>query len=242
MDNNNKDIFVDDLTFNQKNSNFSTSEVKNKTIDFLSNETFEDFHDDEKTDVKEKKNVDDFLNFHEESYQQQDELLKSNPILLPTIEKQQEEIQEVPIDTADSKVQEDEFLNPYAMTKESNNEKFISSEDLLTSEFKDTIPTEEEVIPEEPPKIITPPTIVEEAVKVEEPKQAAVILDPRPKETQIEAEKMFTSIGLGMSNIFSYYYLIYFCVVDGDSFIMRKCFFSHSLNTNVLSLFLNVLG
>ena len=48
MDNNNKDIFVDD--FNQKNSNFSNAEVKNKTIDFLSNETFEDFHDKKKKD------------------------------------------------------------------------------------------------------------------------------------------------------------------------------------------------
>lgn len=198
MENNNKDIFVDDLTFNQKN-NFSSSEVKNKTIDFLSNEQFEDF-DDEKTDVKEKKNVDDFLNFHEESYQQQDELLKSNPILLPTIEKKEEEpTQEVKIDSSEPKVQEDVYLNPYAMTKETNNEKFISSEDLLTSEFKDTIPTEE-VIAEETPKNIHPTTITEEAPKIsqiEEPKQAPVPLDPRPKETQIEAEKIFKSIGLG---------------------------------------------
>lgn len=214
MDNNSKDTFGDDLTFNQKN-NFSSNEVKNKTINFLNNEQ-EDF-DDEKADVNEKKGVDDFLNFHDESFLQQNDLLKSNPILLPTIEKKEE----VQLDVGDLKVQDDDFLSPYQMTKETNNEKFISSEDLLTSDFKDTIPTEE-VIAEETQKIknIHPTTIIEEAIKFpssEEPKQAPVTLDPRPKPTQIEAEKIFKSIGLGMY-IFSYYYLIYFCVVD-ESFI-----------------------
>lgn len=133
MDNKERvDLFGDDLTFNQKNL---SSDV-NKTIDFMNSERLED----EKTDVKEKNNVDDFLNFNEESYIQQEDLLKSNPILLPTVEKKNEIIETKPEQVGGSKVHDDDFLSPHAMTKEINNEKFISSEDLANSEqFKDPI-------------------------------------------------------------------------------------------------------
>lgn len=181
------DFFGDDLTFNQKNL---SSEMTNKTIDFMNAERFEE---DEKTDVKEKNNVDDFLNFNDESYRQQEDLLKSNPILLPTVEKK-DEIQATELEVG-SKVQDvDDFLKPNTMIKETNNEKFISSEDL-NSDFKDPITTDDDVLIEEIQKPL--PTPVSDEPK---PKSQPVIntTDSRPVKTQIEAEKIFKSIGLGV--------------------------------------------
>lgn len=195
------DFFGDDLTtFDRKIDDDFSSNVKTKTIDFLSSER------DEKTDAKEK-NVDDFLNFHDdlgnesflgdESFPKSDE---SNPILMPTIEKKEVEEQpksvaEPAIDFANAAAIEDEYLNPYGAMK--TNEKFISSEDLLT-DFKDPV--------EEPPKELPPapkpieqPIIKPQPVVVEEEKKSSAPL-PKPAESQIEAEKIFKSIGLGKYN------------------------------------------
>jgi hypothetical protein len=197
------DFFGDDLTFDRKIDDDFSSSVKTKTIDFLSSE-----RSDEKTDVKEK-NVDDFLNFHDdlgdESFPQTNDHLPSNPILLPTIEKEEQQPQSVAepaIDFGSAAAVEEEYLNPYGAMK--TNEKFISSEDLLT-DFKDPLPVEEppkEELPA-PPKpveqpIIKPQPVVEEKIVkppvVEEKKSSA---PPKTAETQIEAEKIFKSIGLG---------------------------------------------
>lgn len=198
------DFFGDDLTtFDRKIDDDFSASVKTKTIDFLSSE-----RSDEKTDVKEKKeekNVDDFLNFHDdlgdESFPQSNDYLPSNPILLPTIEKKDEEqpksVAEPAIDFANAAAIEEEYLNPYGAMK--TNEKFISSEDLMT-DFKDPLPVEEppkELPP--PPKPIEQPIVKPQPVVVEEEKKPSAPL-PKPAETQIEAEKIFKSIGLGKYN------------------------------------------
>lgn len=187
MDNKERDdLFGDDLGFTAK-SNFedfpSGAEVKNKTIDFLNSE-----RDEEKTDVQnEKKLVDDFLNFNDDSYVQQQAL----PVLMPhTVEKANDE--QLKFSEPD-----DEFLNPYAMTKEVNNEKFISSEDLI-SDFKDPIPEpepaeEEEEIPKPAPAPVIQKSVEPEVKPKEIPKPAAAA----QKSDDIEAEKIFKSIGLG---------------------------------------------
>jgi hypothetical protein len=191
MDNKERDdLFADELGFTAK-SNYEdfdfpggAAEVKKKTIDLINAER------EEKTDVKEK-NVDDFLNFNDESYVQQQELLKSNPVLMPTVEKIDEQLKfSEPEEKAD-----DEFLNPYAMTKEINNEKFISSEDLI-SDFKDPIPEppEQEEEEEEIPK--PAPVIKKSAESEVKPKELPTPVAAR-KSDDIEAEKIFKSIGLG---------------------------------------------
>lgn len=195
---NKEDFFGDDLTFNRKIDDFSAS-AKEKTIDFLSSERA-----DEKTDVKEK-NVDDFLNFHDDlgddSFQQSD-FMPSDPILMPTFEKKDEpKLAEPVIDFSGAAAMDDEYLNPYGAMK--SNEKFISSEDLLT-DFKDPIeeaPTKE--LPP-PPKPVEQPIVLPKVQPVVEEKKAAVPPPAAPSkaaDTQIEAEKIFKSIGLGKSVI-----------------------------------------
>lgn len=213
---NKADFFGDDLTFDRKiDDDFSAANVKTKTIDFLSSETFSPESSDEKTDVDVKeKNVDDFLNFHDdlgdENLPQSNDYLQSNPILMPTVEKKDEQqpksVTEPTIDFTNVAAMEDEYLNPYGVAK--SNEKFISSEDLI-AEFKDPIDEapEKELPPppkpverpiekpvekpiEKPQPVPTPAPIVEE-------KKSSATLPQAPKSTQIEAEKIFKSIGLG---------------------------------------------
>ena len=230
MDNRENDFFGDDLTFNKKKID-DFSQLKGNTMDFLNSER------SEKVDTTEKHKeaiVDDFLNFHDDIGDEKgdfspNQFPSTNPLLLPTIEKKEEAAKqpEIELNTI-----EDDYLNPYAMNKSLNdttNEKFISSEDLLT-DFKDPIETEKkkevpevpkfvEEPPQEIPVINMPPEepakeeiIVEEPViakkpPVEEPKPkapeivaAAPIKSSTPSssnDTQIEAEKIFKSIGLG---------------------------------------------
>lgn len=234
MDNRENDFFGDDLTFNKKKID-DFSQLKGNTMDFLNSER------SEKVDTTEKHKeaiVDDFLNFHDDIGDEKGDSSPNqlppsiNPVLLPTIEKKEEAKQpEIELNTI-----EDDYLNPYAMNKSLNdttNEKFISSEDLLT-DFKDPIETEKKkevpevptfveeppqeipvihMPPEEPPakeEIVEEPVIAKEP-PVEEPKPKApeiIAVAPPPikpstpsssssNDTQIEAEKIFKSIGLG---------------------------------------------
>jgi len=238
MDNRENDFFGDDLTFNKKKID-DFSQLKGNTVDFLNSER------SEKVDTTEKHKeaiVDDFLNFHDDIGDEKGDSSpnqlppSTNPVLLPTIEKKEEAKKpEIELNTI-----EDDYLNPYAMNKSLNdttNEKFISSEDLLT-DFKDPIETEKKKeVPEvptfieEPPQeipvinmppeepvinipakeeIVEEPVIAKEPPKVEEPKPKApeiiaaappIKSSPTPSsssnDTQIEAEKIFKSIGLG---------------------------------------------
>lgn len=180
---------------------------KENTMDFLSHER------DEKIDAeKPKADVDDFLNFHDDLEDVKSHV-KSSPVLIPSFDEPriQPEADYHPVD--------DEFLSPHAASdlKGSNEkEKFISSEDLLT-DFKDPVPTAAEVHFEPPkvveapkdieaPKAVVPekPPVVEPVKPVAEPPKPpksapppAPIKKPTSDDTQIEAEKIFKSIGLG---------------------------------------------
>lgn len=120
---------------------------------------------------------------------------------------------------------ENDYLNPYASTK--NNEKFISSEDLLSdfkevaaearsntpdffkepvesfhSEPKETVIQAQPIIPK--PIQVTPPApkpveIKQEVShsKVEEIPEVKKAVKPKQKEEMISAEEMFYKIGLG---------------------------------------------
>ena len=225
MDNRENDLFGDDLTCNKKKID-DFSHLKDNTMDFLKSER------SEKVDTTEKLNeaiVDDFLNFHDDVGDEKgdfspNQFASINPVLLPTIEMK-EEVKQPEIDLTTT---EDDYLNPYAMNKslnETHNEKFISSEDLLT-DFKDPIEIEKKkevpevptfieeppqeipvfIPPEEPakPEIIPEPVVIKKAPveepKPKEPEIAAPIKSlttPSSNDTQIEAEKIFKSIGLG---------------------------------------------
>lgn len=213
MDNKDNDFFADDLAFSSKKLNDFAS-VKASTMDFLNSETSEKFETD-----NQKEKIDDFLNFHDDFGDSSE--VKANPILLPTVEKKDEiKIPEAPLDF---NAIESDYLNPYAATKtfkDANNEKFISSEDLLT-DFKDPIEEhhQPEIKKEEPLDIPSklpspsPPTpkespsiqhVAPESDKkpAEEEKSSKINRDSIPSsslpvDTQIEAEKIFKSIGLG---------------------------------------------
>ncbi len=185
---NRDNIFGEDLTFGHKiDEDFN---ARDKTIDFLSAE-----RSDEKTDAKKEKNVDDFLNFHDDFGDQppHNDYLQSNPILMPTIEKKEEPKAKIEPET-DFHAAGDDYLNPYGGIKA--NDKFISSEDLLT-DFKDPIP-EPSPQKEELPKPIIPKS---QPVVEEKKKEVAPNIETSTKkqkvEPQIEAEKIFNSIGLG---------------------------------------------
>ncbi|CAG9798661.1 unnamed protein product [Chironomus riparius] len=227
MDNRENDLFGGDLTFNKKKID-DFSHLKDNTVDFLQSERSEKVDTTEK--VKEAV-VDDFLNFHDDVGDEigdfsPNQFSPINPVLLPTIEMK-EEVKQPEIDLNTT---EDDYLNPYAMNKslnETTNEKFISSEDLLT-DFKDPIeiekkkeipevptfieepPQEIPVLippPEEPakPEIVPEPVVVKKA-PVEEPKpkapeiaatiKSSITPSSSSNDTQIEAEKIFKSIGL----------------------------------------------
>lgn len=183
-----------------------TRNFKENTMDFLSHER------DEKIDAeKPKADVDDFLNFHDD-FQDVKPQAKANPV--PSYEAPKEPEPEIDFNAID-----DEFLKPYAASDlkgSSEKDKFISSEDLLT-DFRVAAEAADETAVEAPKVIETPkivevpkpvsapekPLVVEPVKPVVEPikpKSApppAPIKKPTSDDTQIEAEKIFKSIGLG---------------------------------------------
>lgn len=219
-------FFADDITSKKSSTKIDDmSNLKNASLDFLSNERNERF--EEKFDAeKPKEEADDFLNFHdnvEETISQ-----PQNPVPIPSIEqKDDDDEDESNTNQTEAEIDfhaiEDDYLNPYAPStlskgvSEPQNEKFISSEDLLT-DFKDPHPAPPaEVEKVEPVKVVeAPKPIIEQqppvvAAPVEPVKPVVVEEPPKPKsapppapvkretsnDTQIEAEKIFTSIGLG---------------------------------------------
>lgn len=220
-------FFGDDITSKKSSAKIDDfSNLKNASLDFLSNERNETF---EKFDAeKPKEVVNDFLNFQDDVGEAQ--------ITQPKTPKIEEKIQydEANDDNAnepepeiDFNALEDDYLSPYASSglskgvDQPQNDKFISSEDLL-SDFKDPAPApvaveapivEEKVVePPMPEKIEEPKPVASVAVEKQPPVSAPVIIDEQPKakpvptpvkplqtspDTQIEAEKIFTNIGLG---------------------------------------------
>lgn len=188
-----------------------TKNIKENTMNFLSNERSDEKSEEKSDAEKPKVDLDDFLNFHDDF----NEPKKQESSVLPSFEKKNEIIEEPRVAAAQPEPEpeqeidfhaiDDEFLNPYASSTlkgfETQNEKFISSEDLLT-DFKDPIPA--------PPKVEAPKPVVIEKPPVTEPIKP-VVEPPKPKsapppapvkqktsdDTQIEAEKIFKSIGLG---------------------------------------------
>lgn len=226
MDNreSNLSYFGDDLTFPTKIDGFSS--LKENTIDFLASERSTV---DEKTDMpveqhQKEANVDDFLNFHDDigDTEQPNQFASNNPVLLPTTNAEKGDAKSQP--EIDFNAMDDDYLNPYAMNKalnETTNEKFISSEDLLT-DFKDPISSDTETkepaslpkeIPIQPVEVPKEIPIQPPAKKVEEPSVVVVAKPVIPEskardepaksapssssDTQIEAEAIFKSIGLG---------------------------------------------
>lgn len=186
-----------------------TKNIKENTMNFLSNER------SEKSDAEKPKEelVDDFLNFHDDF--NESKLQESQ--ISPKIEKKNEIIEEPkvvaqpepepePEPEIDFYAIDDEFLNPYASSSqmkgfETQNEKFISSEDLLT-DFKDPIPAPA-VVEVPKPVVIEKPPVTEPIKPVVEPSKPRSAPPPAPvkqstsDDTQIEAEKIFKNIGLG---------------------------------------------
>lgn len=218
-------FFGDDIT--TKNSSVKIDDLtslKNASLDFLSMERNEKFDAIEKFDAekpKEKEDVDDFLNFH-------DDVGESQPPQVPSIEEKfqnDESEDETNVNQPEAEIDfhalEDDYLNPYASSNLAKpaNDKFISSEDLL-SDFKDPAPIEPAetiepavetfVDPPIPERVEPPKPVAFEAVEKQPPVSAPVVVEqpkPQPSPTpakpqtsadiQIEAEKIFTSIGLG---------------------------------------------
>jgi hypothetical protein len=209
-------FFADDITSSMKSSPKKIDDfasLKNNTMDFLSNERSEI----EKIDAeKPKVGADDFLNFHDDLGDEKPQ--EDEPVLLPSFEKYGEKIEEPQVIAPEPEIDfhaiEDEYLNPYESSnlksfKEPSSEKFISSEDLLT-DFKDPIPAPSELEVAEPveepaskPIVIEKSPVVEPVKPVQEPTKPKSVPPPAPvkqqtsDDTQIEAEKLFKSIGLG---------------------------------------------
>lgn len=227
-------FFSDDISPKKSSTKIDDfASLKNANLDFLSNERNENF---EKFDAeKPKKDVDDFLNFHDDVGDIDPQ--PPQPVEVPSIPSIQEKIHHDEIEDdqntnepeaeIDFHALEDDYLNPYASSKLSKgvdqpqNEKFISSEDLLT-DFKDPAPApveapkvEKIVEPPMPEKVEPPKPVASVAVEKQPPVSTPVVVEeaPKPKpaptptptpvkpqtsaDTQIEAEKIFTSIGLG---------------------------------------------
>lgn len=196
-----------------------TRNLKGNTMDFLSHER------EEKIDVeKPKPDVDDFLNFHDdrEDIKPQE---KENPVLIPTFQKPEEVQPEIDFDAIDDEFLNPYSASDLKgdLKGPSEKEKFISSEDLLTDfkvlqaeaaietpkvlETPKPIETPKAAVVTEKPPVVEPiKPVVEPAKPVVEyvepvkPKSApppAPIKKPTSDDTQIEAEKIFKSIGLG---------------------------------------------
>lgn len=186
-----KDLFNDDFTSvkspSTKIDDFARN-LKANTMDFLSHE-----RSDEKIDAeKPKPDVDDFLNFHDDVGESKPR--QANPSsVVPKFEKNDDLFEEPkksaqPEPEIDFHALDDEYLNPYASSglkgfTETQNEKFISSEDLLT-DFKDPIHHEEPVKHEEPAKKEKPvkaPSPVPAPEPISEPAPAPVPKVELPK-------------------------------------------------------------
>lgn len=196
-------------------------------MDFLSHE--QSYASEKIDQEKPKVDVDDFLNFHDDIGEDK----QASPAHIPSFEAFEEPKVTKPEPEIDFHALEDDYMNSYAPPNlkglnEPQNERFISSEDLLT-DFKDPVEIEAPKpveIPAELPKFVAEPVVVEppKPVVVEQPKpvevKPPVTAAPPPKpveepvkpkaapppapvkkatsdDTQIEAEKLFKSIGLG---------------------------------------------
>lgn len=196
---------------------------KDHTMDFLSHE--QSYASEKIDQEKPKVDVDDFLNFHDDL----GEAKQPSPAHIPDFEAFEEPkvTKPEPEPEIDFHALEDDYMSSYAPPNlkglnEPQNERFISSEDLLT-DFKDPVevePAKEVEIPaevpkfEEPKPVFEPPKPVELPKPVEQPKPVEVkppvtvakpVEEPKSApvkkatsdDTQIEAEKLFKSIGLG---------------------------------------------
>lgn len=220
-------FFGDDITSKKSSAKIDDfSNLKNASLDFLSNERNETF---EKFDAEKPKEVaNDFLNFQDDV----GEVKRTEPEI-PKIEEKfhhdeaDDDNANEPEPEIDFNALEDDYLHPYASSglskgvDQPQNDKFISSEDLL-SDFKDPAPApvpveapkvEEKVVePPMPEKVEAPKPVAPVAVEKQPPVSAPVVIDEQPKakpaptpvkppqtsvDTQIEAEKIFTNIGLG---------------------------------------------
>lgn len=202
MDENN--FFANDNTKKSSTTKIDDlANLKGNTMDFLSRERSEKFDEE-----KPKTNMDDFLNFHdnfdEEKPQPQPQ---QSPFSIPNIEKSDDIINPVvtqpePEPEIDFHAIDDDYLN--TLKGLDSKEKFISSEDLMT-DFKDPVPAAVEVEAPAPPKAVVPekPPVTEPIKPVVEPSKPKSAPPPAPvkqktsDDTQIEAEKIFKSIGLG---------------------------------------------
>jgi hypothetical protein len=185
-------FFGDDITSKKSSVKIDDlSNLKNASLDFLNMERNERV---EKFDAeKPKEDVDDFLNFHDDVGESQPQ----PPI--PNIEEkfQHDESEDEtntnqPEAEIDFNALEDDYLNPYASSTlvKPANDKFISSEDLL-SDFKDPAPVEpaEEIEPAvetfvDPPmveKVEPPKPVASVAVEQQPPVSAPVVVEQPPK-------------------------------------------------------------
>lgn len=236
MDQNNENFFGGDITNIEsspktKKIDDFTRNFKDGTMDFLAHER-SDFGSEKVDAQKPKVDVDDFLNFHDDLSENKPQ---DEPLLLPSFDKPEDNYEEPKVTESDINFHpiEDDYMNPYASSDlkaftEPQNEKFISSEDLL-NDFKDPISAEVEASVEilatfkspvdvskpveVPPPIdvvkpiveahVTKPPVTESIKPADVPSKPKTAPPPAPvkkstpDDTQIEAEKIFKSIGLG---------------------------------------------
>lgn len=215
MDHDKLDVFGDvkdaqDDLLNLKDENFAAKMANTKiSDDFIRHEKDENFSDF----------LDDFDDLPAKPIQLVEPIVPAAHVvqeLVPQLDDEPEDIPELP---AQDEIKEDEefvatsksiyddieadYLNPYKQSKfQDNNEKFISSEDLLA--FNDGGPGHIEVVKIEPPKhkeeslpkpvIPIVPVIPDPVIRVEKP---VVKVAPIADDNQIEAEKIFKKFCLG---------------------------------------------
>lgn len=228
MDHNKFDVFGDvkdaqgDL-LNLKDENFAAKMANTKiSDDFIRHEKDENFSDI----------MDDFEDLPAKPTQLVEPIIpaaKEVQELVPELDDEPE-IPELPVQEEERKEEEEfretskksiyedietDYLNPYKQSKfQDNNEKFISSEDLLA--FNDGGPGHIEVVKIEPPKhkeeslpkpvIPIVPVIPEPVIRVEKSvekpiEKPVVKVAPVTEDNQIEAEKIFKKFCLGKSFI-----------------------------------------
>lgn len=185
---------------------------KDHTMDFLSHE--QSYASEKIDQEKPKVDVDDFLNFHDDL----GEAKQPSPAHIPSFEDFEEPKVTEPEPEIDFHALEDDYTNSYAPPNlkglnEPQNERFISSEDLLT-DFKDPVEIEApkpveipaelpKFVAEQPKPVEVKPPVTAALKPVEEPVKPKAAPPPAPvkkttsDDTQIEAEKLFKSIGLG---------------------------------------------
>jgi hypothetical protein len=214
----------DSLSFyNDNEYKFEESKAKNDfAIDFLSTAPNEKMDDDQ----KEKSFKDDFFNVNDVNNAMDD-----SDILKPTINQ-------------DSEVKI--FHNGLGVGVNETNEKFISSEDLL-ADFKDPIDSEHQKASSpvsEPTKfsVAEMPTIPIESSAPSKPSNVEKDSSSHNNssgQVQIEAEKIFESIGLGECNNIHIFYscasiIFVFVAHLGNAHVLFNQFFSkRNFNLNL---------